>query len=280
MSNIVYAHPGTITINPEKNWGDMISYLIIKYFSKSEKFSPADLHWYDPEGVQPFKNGKILAIGSAMLFTKPNDLVWGAGVIRANEVGANPKKVYAVRGPLTRTEMMKKGIEVPEIYGDPALLFPRIYDPSSVIRKKWKLGIIAHYIDYTDQNVVDRLNELERQGVRIINITAGAFHFIDELVSCEMVVSSTLHGLIMSDAYSVPNARIKLTDKITGGDFKYNDYYQSIGREHKVNIIDTTQPISAQTLLDLEFNCGHGLDLDLLLENSPWMDPQNKDMFY
>lgn len=280
MSNIIYAHPGTITINPEKNWGDMISYLIIKYFSKSEKFSPADVHWYDPNGVQPFKNGKILAIGSAMLFTKPDDLVWGAGVIREGEVGVTPKKVYAVRGPLTRSQMMKKGIEVPEVYGDPALLFPRIYDPSRVVAKKWKLGIIAHYIDYTDPNVVARLNELEEQGVRIINITAGAFHFIDELVSCEMVVSSTLHGLIMADAYSIPNARIKLTDKITGGDFKYLDYYQSIGRDHIANIIDVTQPISVESLLDLEFNCGHGLDLDLLLENSPWMDPENKDMFY
>jgi pyruvyltransferase len=271
--------PERMAISPSKNWGDVISYMLIKYFSKSNKIAPEDVFWFDPNGVQLLKNGKILAVGSAMKFTKPNDLVWGTGVISPGTIGDIPKKVYAVRGPLSKNEMIKKGIKVPEIYGDPALLFPKIYNPSNVIRKKHKLGIIPHYIDYVDSNVIDRLKELEQQGIKIINITAGVFHFIDEILSCEKIVSSTLHGLIAADAYGIPNARIKLSNRIQGGNFKYDDYYASIHRPSLLNNINIFEPINLNTLMNLQFNCEFNLDLDLLLNNSPWMDPDNKDYF-
>ena len=52
-----------------------------------------------------------------------------------------PQKVLAVRGPLSRNYLLENGVDCPDVYGDPALLFPKYYKPH--IYKKYKLGIIA-----------------------------------------------------------------------------------------------------------------------------------------
>ena len=64
------------------------------------------------------------------MLTNKNTIIWGAGVIddKAN-LPAKPLKVLAVRGPLSRKYLLKKGIECPEIYGDPAMLMKYIYKP-------------------------------------------------------------------------------------------------------------------------------------------------------
>ena len=95
-----------------------------------------------------------------MLFTKPNSIIWGTGCIDKGMIGEKPSKVYAVRGPLTREELLKKGIECPEVYGDPALLYPMIYNPK--VEKKYKWGIIPHYIEFEsarDRKVIKNLEK-------------------------------------------------------------------------------------------------------------------------
>ena len=53
---------------------------------------------------------------------------------------------------------------------------------------------------------------------------------IDQICSCERILSSSLHGLIVSDAYQIPSCWIELTGKISGGYFKYYDYASSVNR--------------------------------------------------
>ena len=108
-----------------------------------------------------------------MLYTKPDSIVWGTGCIAPGRIGQTPKKIYAVRGPLTKKELDKRGISCPEIYGDPALLFPQIYNPK--IEKKYKLGIIPHYIDYfsnIDKQIIKNLAK------RILSSVVGTLDFI------------------------------------------------------------------------------------------------------
>ena len=52
-------------------------------------------------------------------------------------------------------------------------------------------------------------------------------HVVIYIISCKYILSSSLHGLIISDAYNIPN--IWLDEyKLNEGDFKFKDYFLSI----------------------------------------------------
>ena len=208
-----------------------------------------------------------------MAFVQPDDIVWGTGCIDYNGINKLPKKVYAVRGPLTRNELLKRGVSTPKVYGDPALLFPEIYNPIKNI--KYEYGIIPHYIDFTDLDSLSILKHLESQGVKIINITAGIFHFIDELIQCKNILSSSLHGLITADAYGIPNIRLKLSDKLIGGNFKFSDYSLSVDKPQILIEFENLTP-SISELKNLEYSCDIKWDKNKLLKSGPWNDPECK----
>lgn len=273
---IVYKdYKDKILINPANNWGDNIGYLILKHFSNSSKLKYEDVfhssHYKDDlNSVR--KNGKILSVGSIMQTSLSKDIVWGSGCLFPESIGGTPKKVYAVRGPLTRKALINKGIECPEIYGDPALLFPKIYNPK--IEKKYEYGIIPHYIDFSNKKTLKLIYYLGLQGVKIINITSNPFTFIEELLSVNKVLSSSLHGLIAADAYKIPNAKINLNN-LVGGEFKFLDYFQSVKRKpYFKTFINNTPTISNLNLI--EYNNTIDFDPDALLKAGPWNDPNCK----
>jgi len=256
-------------IKPPKNWGDIISHKVIQHFS-GQKIYSSDVFHFDPDARVPFLEGKLLAAGSILMYSLPTDYVWGSGCIKENEVGLPPKKYYAVRGPLTRNELLKVNRECPEVYGDPGLLFPRIYNPD--IEKKYKYGVIPHYIDFRHPETLKCLKKLKEMGAKIINITAGLYEFVDQLKEVEFVISSSLHGLIAADAYGIPNSRIYFSNNINGGDFKYMDYYYSVNRHYETPKTITYEN-AEQLINELVFDLGDTSIADKLLESAPWNDP-------
>ena len=48
--------------------------------------------------------------------------------------------------------------------------------------------------------------------------------------SCDFTISSSLHGLIMADSYSIPGVKTNLNGKIIGGSHKFIGYDWSTGR--------------------------------------------------
>lgn len=255
-----------------QNWGDLVSGLIIKELTQNPNF--------DTEKVFNVKNAHnnypIISTGSVMKFTNPNSIVWGTGCIDKGSTGQEPKKIFAVRGPDTRDELLKKGWSCPEVYGDPALLFPIFYNPK--VKKKHKIGFIPHYIEFESNKDLKVIHHLEKMGVQIIDVCAGEFKFIDELLECEKIISSSLHGLIVSDAYGIPNARVNVSNKLIGGDFKFLDYYKSVGRQTDYGL-QLTNKTTLEDIIDLDFNEKIEIDLDKLMESSPWNDDQFKNLF-
>lgn len=59
---------------------------------------------------------------------------------------------------------------------------------------------------------------------------------IDQIVQSKLIISSSLHGVILADAYGVPSVWYRGLGKDI--DFKYLDYYASTGR--KPETIPTT----------------------------------------
>jgi len=57
--------------------------------------------------------------------------------------------------------------------------------------------------------------------VKIIDVTQPIKIVIKDILECEMTISSSLHGIIVSHTYNVKCMWIKLTNKIGGGFFKY-----------------------------------------------------------
>ena len=65
--------------------------------------------------------------------------------------------------------------------------------------------------------------------VNLIDNYKSPEKFINELLQYKKIISSSLHGIIFSHSFNKEVIPIKITDKIIGGDFKFKDYYSSIG---------------------------------------------------
>jgi hypothetical protein len=166
-----------------------------------------------------------------MRLCNENTIVWGSGIRDINQ-NINKGIIKSVRGPLTRKRLLEIGCYCPPIYGDPGLLLPLYYNP--VIEKKYTLGIIPHYTHY---DVVSKMyNGIE--SIKVIKLINKDIELvINDILSCEKTISSSLHGLIVSDAYNIPNKWVKFNDKINGDDTKYYDYFKSVKRVD-INYID------------------------------------------
>ena len=91
--------------------------------------------------------------------------------------------------------------------------------------KEYDWGIIPHYIDKGDP----LLNKLKLPNSILLDIQEKPEIFIQKLVKCRKIISGAMHGLIAADSFCIPNIRMIVSDKIKGGDFKYNDYYSAFG---------------------------------------------------
>lgn len=224
----------------KNNFGDLINKMLLEELS-GLKVVRVESDYFNHE--------HILAIGSVLGNARSQSIVWGSGFI-SDEIYPNimPKRVLAVRGKLSRDKLLSQKIQCPEIYGDPALLLPLVYNPKRII--KFKYGIIPHYID-KDSKWIEKFKS-ENEGVKVIDIQQKRpLNFIDDILSCEMIFSSSLHGIIVADAYGIPNAWIKLSDKLIGDEFKFKDYFSSIEKKQTpVNIVRGTN-------LDEILNCVH-----------------------
>jgi pyruvyltransferase len=191
------------------------------------------------EGVH---HHRYMAIGSILGAANSRAEVWGSGFIRADErVLEQPLAIHAVRGPMTRDSLRDQGIDCPEVYGDPALLLPRFFNP--LVQRKYSIGIIPHYVD-KDHPWVER--QRNAPGVRVIDIESDIEEFVRAVLSCEVILSSSLHGLICADAYGLPATWIRLSNRLDGGSFKFRDYRQSIGASEPVPAqIDESTTLSA-----------------------------------
>lgn len=88
--------------------------------------------------------------------------------------------------------------------------------------------------------LMDGLHVNEKRDSQIIRL--GQYKhwqdIIDRICECENILFSSLHGLILAEAYGVPNVWIEFGKPLIGGHFKFHDFFLSIhcDREKPVTI--------------------------------------------
>lgn len=234
--NIIYVQYSvqSKTLNLQnRNFGDDINLLIVEFLS-GRKVVPYRFSIL----AKLLNKQKFMCVGSVItMFDLTNTVIWGTGVLSSEfHIHGYPNKVCAVRGPLTQKYLIEKGIACPDIYGDPALLLPTIYSP--IVEKKYKIGIIAHYLDHKNISL-NRILKQYSKDVLFIDVTNyGNWRiYIENILSCDLIISSSLHGLIVADAYGVPNVWCEFDFKMDDNGFKFQDYFLSVRKKIKGPVV-------------------------------------------
>ncbi|CAJ1260500.1 polysaccharide pyruvyl transferase family protein [Klebsiella pneumoniae] len=201
------------------NAGDHLAKIIVK-----QMLTIADKEILDKKDY----SNKLLSIGSVMHFANSNDCIWGTGIngkISDSHLKFNDLDVRAVRGPLTQEFLNKRDISVPSVFGDPGLLLPVFFSKDLLLSdsnvKANDFIVIPHMNE--DFTIYDKFKN------NICSPKQGALSFTKEIVNSKFVVSCSLHGLIIAEAYGIP--AVFLQNESGESRFKYDDYYFGTGRD-------------------------------------------------
>lgn len=171
---------------------------------------------------------KLVALGSVLHMSDDGDVIWGTGVNGKHPDKNNPKvyrftnlDVRAVRGPLTRQFLLDMGIDCPEVYGDPALLFPLLFPEfKKSDHPSREYIIIPHYFD--EPNF---LNDSH-----MVSVKEDWEEVVKKILDSRFVISSSLHGIIVAEAFGIPARYLRVSDYEPI--VQYADYYYGTNRFH------------------------------------------------
>lgn len=163
---------------------------------------------------------RLLAVGSILHFAQDGDVVWGTGIngkVPAEFFVAKDLEVHAVRGPRTAAFLEQRGIGSPSVFGDPGLLIPDVLGITRSDRPTYGITTLP--------NLRDR--RLWRGQPGYLDPTTAVTAVAKRLSESELVVTSSLHGIVISEALGVPVAFVLPREESL---FKYEDYFEGTGR--------------------------------------------------
>ena len=209
--------------NNTENFGDALGRDVVARLSgrtvvwskekDADMFSAGSIMWHVRKGVKSRSN-------------IPPPIIWGTGCMKPIDVDwLDSARICAVRGPLTAGVLCL----APLPFGDPGLLATEIVRD---VPKTEQVGIVPHHTNVDKNPYLKSLGLLHH--IKIIDPRNNSpAEVIREIASCCYVYSQSLHGLIVADAFNVPN-RLIYPEGIHGGAnpwFKFYDYAGSISRK-------------------------------------------------
>lgn len=220
----------------KRNFGDYLSPIIVEILSGKQV-----VHSH-PKHADMLAIGTILPVekkAKGLLFKRKLH-IWGSGTDRHNREFSDRHYYHAVRGAKSLEQIggNKKGI----CLGDPGLLADRL-SPKNTSPKKYKVGIIPHYVDQSDPRVSSLLN---MKHTKLINVFDPVDEVLGQIQECDSILSSSMHGLIVADSFGIPNKRILLSHGIIS-DYKFDDYYSAFG-------LPEPAPMTPESILNNSFN--------------------------
>jgi pyruvyltransferase len=159
----------------------------------------------------------ILGVGSILERANPQSIVIGSGFIRGDsKLAAAPLAVFTVRGELTKNKL---GVEEDILLGDPGMLMPSLLNiPHAPV---CDLAIVPHVDSY--QFYLKQFGS----ACKVIDPSGSVRQVVSDIASAEVILSQSLHGLVMADAMNIPNLWLAPHQNMLGGEFKFHDYYST-----------------------------------------------------
>lgn len=193
---------------------------------------PDTLRYYGliPVYVTSLNKSEIVLAGSILQWLTPdyNGTIIGTGG-DAKDYKFPNAKVIAVRG-LKTARLLPPPITCYKL-GDCGLLCRLVYPNKE--QKRYRIGIVPHFCDLKNE-AVNRLAEKYSEKITLISPLEKPAKVVKKIKQCGVILSSSLHGLIVADAFAIPTRR--WVDRCTMPDenfydYKFLDYYSSIGVE-------------------------------------------------
>jgi pyruvyltransferase len=126
---------------------------------------------------------------------------------------------------------LSRDIECPAVFGDPALLIQHLWTDSEldVARGTRGLLVLPNFHDF---------RALRHSSSTVVSPqTREPWHVIRAIAESSMVVGSSLHGVVIAEAFGVPARFVRSS---TEPEFKYRDYLEGTGR-HDYEFAETVE---------------------------------------
>lgn len=206
----------------DRNFGDALTRVLFA------RLAGIELVWAGPAEAQLFGAGSI-AHRIPADFT---GVVWGTGYMWEAQVGdLRHARVLALRGPLSAAQGQLSG-QGGMLYADPGLLAGQLLQAWPRVRHR--LGVVPHYADA----------ELRKHWRGYpIDVRGGVERVVTQVASCQRVVTSSLHVLILADSLGI-ESRWEPSEAVIGHGHKFRDYAASFGesiRPHTWRLADQVQ---------------------------------------
>lgn len=227
MKNIIAQWVSTID-NRYTNFGDILSPYILQKYDINLKHSN--------------ENHELYTIGS-LLHMVPNDYkgyIWSTGYMYPTKTLNLKHDPICVRGKLSKKHFIN---DTSNTYiGDGGLLLEKIYKP--VVKQKYKLGIMPNYCDIVNMrdNPIEKFDIMKRDDVLFIDPRDYIETVINNICSCENILTSSLHGLVTCDSYGINHGifgarETNLAIHHYQDSFKFRDYYSIFDMDFDKNKI-------------------------------------------
>lgn len=200
-----------------KNFGDAINPDILSYMSGRP------VEYVEPRVADIICIGSI--INNADETTRDDPVyVWGAGALNPNLKMEKPNLVYAaVRGPLTADLLDATSA----VFGDPGLLIADIVPRRA---PNGKVGIVLHHSKKPSPWLQDLVKSRDDEFEIIYAVNDDHLEVVRKISACSHIFSSSLHGLVVADAYHIPNTWLDPRGNHGFPRFKFRDYAAGVGR--------------------------------------------------
>lgn len=189
----------------EPNFGDLLNVPLLDHFAEvSAVWSGLD----DAELVCVGSNLQLLPVGWS-------GTVAGTGKLFDRPVDLSSARVLGLRGHLSA-----EGVHGDFVVGDPVLLVDELIPKS---KPDFVLGVVPHW---SDVKLAARFAHL---APHVIDPRGDPLEVVADISRCEKIVSSSLHGVVVADAFGIPR-RIERFERMSleGGDFKFRDYLSAL----------------------------------------------------